>query len=52
MMLKDKKKYASTGGWAFQAWAGGDPKKPLVTSASAATRVVDWGRPRAGLFSF
>ena len=31
MMLKDKKKYASTGGWAFQAWAGGDPKKPLVT---------------------
>ena len=31
IMLKDKKKYASTGGWAFQAWAGGDPKKPLVT---------------------
>jgi hypothetical protein len=32
IMLKDKKKYASTGGWAFQAWAGGDPKKPLVTN--------------------
>src|SRR5258706_7256179 len=31
IMLKDKKKYASTGGWGFQAWAGGDPKKPLVT---------------------
>jgi len=31
IMVKDKKKYASTGGWAFQAWAGGDPKKPLVT---------------------
>lgn len=31
IMLKDKKKYSSTGGWAFQAWAGGDPKKPLVT---------------------
>ena len=31
VMIKDKKKYASTGGWAFQAWAGGDPKKPLVT---------------------
>jgi Cytochrome P460 len=33
IMLKDKKKYASTGGWGFQAWAGGDPKKPLVTDA-------------------
>jgi hypothetical protein len=31
IMLKDKKKYASTGGWGFQAWAGGDPAKPLVT---------------------
>ena len=31
IMVKDKKKYASTGGWGFQAWAGGDPKKPLVT---------------------
>ena len=31
IMLKDKKKYVSTGGWAFQAWAGGDPTKPLVT---------------------
>jgi hypothetical protein len=33
VMLKDSKKYASTGGWGFQAWAGGDPKKPLVTDA-------------------
>jgi hypothetical protein len=31
IMLKDKKKYASTGGWGFQAWAGGDSTKPLVT---------------------
>ncbi len=31
IMLKDKKKYASTGGWGFQAWAGGDPTKPIVT---------------------
>ncbi len=31
IMLKDKKKYVSTGGWGFQAWAGGDPTKPLVT---------------------
>ena len=33
-MLKDAKKYASTGGWGFQAWAGGDPTKPLVTDAA------------------
>jgi hypothetical protein len=31
IMVKDNKKYASTGGWGFQAWAGGDPTKPLVT---------------------
>ena len=31
IMLKDKTKYASTGGWGFQAWAGGDPTKPMVT---------------------
>jgi Cytochrome P460 len=32
IMLKDKKTYAATGGWGFQAWAGGDPTKPLVTN--------------------
>jgi Cytochrome P460 len=31
VMLKDAKKYESTGGWGFQVWAGGDPKKPLAT---------------------
>jgi len=31
VMVKDAKKYASTGGWGFQVWAGGDPKKPLAT---------------------
>jgi hypothetical protein len=31
IMRKDRKKYASTGGWGFQAWAEGDPNKPLVT---------------------
>ena len=31
IMLKDKKKYASTGGWGFQAWAEGNQTKPLVT---------------------
>ena len=32
IMLKDKKKYVATAGWGFQAWAGGDPTKPLVTN--------------------
>ncbi len=31
IMVKDRKKYASTGGWGFQLWAGGDPKKTVVT---------------------
>jgi hypothetical protein len=31
VMVKDARKYAATGGWGFQAWAGGDPNKPLVT---------------------
>jgi Cytochrome P460 len=34
IMLKDSKKYASTGGWGFQLWEGGDPKKPTVTDAT------------------
>jgi hypothetical protein len=34
VMVKDSKKYASTGGWGFQFWAGGDPKKPQVTDAT------------------
>jgi Cytochrome P460 len=31
VMVRNTKKYAATGGWGFQAWAAGDPKKPLVT---------------------
>ncbi|MGZ8369162.1 MAG: cytochrome P460 family protein, partial [Rhodoplanes sp.] len=34
VMVKDSKKYASTGGCGFQLWEGGDPKKPLVTDAA------------------
>ena len=34
VMVKDSKKYAATGGWGFQAWAGGDAAKPLVTDAA------------------
>jgi Cytochrome P460 len=38
VMVKDAKKYAKTGGWGFQVWAGGDPSKPLVPDASHATQ--------------
>jgi hypothetical protein len=38
VMLKDAKKYATNGGWGFQAWAGGDPSKPLVPDATHATQ--------------
>jgi hypothetical protein len=34
IMLKDKTKYAATGSWGFQAWAGGDSTKPMVTDAT------------------
>jgi len=34
VMVKDSKKYASTGGWGFQFFEGGDPKKPQVTDAA------------------
>jgi hypothetical protein len=30
VMVKDSNKYASTGGWGFQAWPGGDPARPIV----------------------
>ncbi len=30
VMVKDAKKYATTGGWGFQVWAAGDPAKPQV----------------------
>jgi hypothetical protein len=36
VMVKDAKKYATTGGWGFQVWGGGDPSKPLVPNAAAA----------------
>jgi cytochrome P460 len=34
VMVKDAKKYASTGGWGFQLFAGGDPNKKAVTDAT------------------
>jgi hypothetical protein len=38
MIVKDSKKYATNGGWGFQAWAGGDPSKPLVPDQAHATQ--------------
>jgi Cytochrome P460 len=32
-MVRDSKTYASTGGWGFQAWLGGDATKPIVTDS-------------------
>ncbi|MNZ88123.1 hypothetical protein D3C78_1070060 [compost metagenome] len=36
VMLKDAQKFAATGGWGFEAYAGGDPARPVV-GANAAT---------------
>lgn len=30
VMVKDAKKYATTGGWGFQVWAAGDSTKPQI----------------------
>jgi hypothetical protein len=38
VMVKNAKKYATTGGWGFQVWAGGDPSKPLVPDAAHAVQ--------------
>ena len=34
LMEKDSQRFAATGGWGFQFWAGGDPAKPVVTDAT------------------
>jgi Cytochrome P460 len=38
VMVKDAKKYATTGGWGFQVWAGGDPTKPLIPDTAHAVK--------------
>jgi hypothetical protein len=38
VMVKDSKRYPTTGGWGFQVWAGGDPSKPLVPDAPHAVQ--------------
>jgi hypothetical protein len=36
VMVKDSKKYPSTGGWGFQVWLAGDPSKPQIPDADHA----------------
>ena len=38
VMVKDAKKYPTTGGWGFQVWPGGDISKPLVPDAAHAVQ--------------
>lgn len=35
VMVRDARRYAATGGWGFEAFAGGDPKRPLVGGNAA-----------------
>jgi hypothetical protein len=38
VMVKDAKRYPTTGGWGFQVWGGGDRTKPLVPDAAHAVQ--------------
>lgn len=33
-MVRDGRKYATTGGWGYQAWGGGDARKPALAKAA------------------
>ncbi len=35
VMVRDARKHASTGGWGFEAFAAGDPKRPVVGEDAA-----------------
>lgn len=35
VMVRDERKFAATGGWGFEGFAGGDPKKPVVGNNAA-----------------
>jgi hypothetical protein len=35
VMARDKKRYGETGGWGFEGFAGGDPRKPIVGANAA-----------------
>jgi hypothetical protein len=47
VMVKDATKYATTGGWGFQVWAGGDPTKPLVPEGGAIAACFACHTPQA-----
>lgn len=36
VMVRDADRFASTGGWGFEAFAGGDPSQPVVDDAATA----------------
>ncbi len=38
VMIKDAKKYPTTGGWGFQVWGGGDRTKPLIPDSAHAVK--------------
>ncbi len=38
VMVKDAKKYSSTGGWGFQVWALGDVSMPLIPDTAHAVQ--------------
>ena len=38
VMVKDSKKYATTGGWGFQVWLASDLSKPLVPDSDHAVK--------------
>lgn len=35
VMVRDSRRFAETGGWGYEAWAGGDPAKPVVGAKAA-----------------
>jgi hypothetical protein len=35
VMVRDARRYAATGGWGFEGFAGGDPRKPVVRGNAA-----------------
>lgn len=36
VMVRDSRRFAQTDGWGYEAWAGGDPAKPLVGAKAEA----------------
>jgi hypothetical protein len=49
VMVRDSKKYTTTGGWGFQVWAEGDPSRPQVPDAAHAIQACFvWHTPQKG----